>query len=178
MSFTLIIIAITAVISIIAFNNHELFSRLQFNAYQVYHKKQYYRLISHGFVHAGWWHLFVNMLVLYFFGPTVEAYLLQMASMGLIKFPILIFLAFYLLYLTSRHFSSPACVSVRMTFGRKSGFVSESRVPEVLDRCAKWCECQRDRVPLGECRIQERFPRRRLRQIEIGFGERADMILI
>lgn len=94
---TLIIIAITSIISVLAFNNQELFSKLQFNAYQVYHKKQYYRLITHGFIHAGWWHLFLNMFVLYFFGQTVEVYLGYMADQGIIKFPILIYLSFYFL---------------------------------------------------------------------------------
>jgi membrane associated rhomboid family serine protease len=93
---TYLLIAITVIISILAFNNHELFTKLQFNPYQVVHRKQYYRIISHGFIHAGWWHLFVNMFVLYFFGRTVEAYLNLLAVQGIIKFPILIYLVFYL----------------------------------------------------------------------------------
>ncbi|MDD4425143.1 MAG: rhomboid family intramembrane serine protease, partial [Mariniphaga sp.] len=40
----------------------------------ILHRKQYYRLISHAFVHIGWTHLIVNMLVLYFFGRNVEYY--------------------------------------------------------------------------------------------------------
>jgi membrane associated rhomboid family serine protease len=48
--------------------------KLQFNAAQVVHRKQYYRLVSHAFVHVSWTHLIVNMLVLYFFGRNVESY--------------------------------------------------------------------------------------------------------
>jgi membrane associated rhomboid family serine protease len=72
---TWIIIAITAVVSYMAIQNRTLMEKLQFNAAKVVHQKQYYRLISHAFVHSGWTHLFVNMLVLYFFGKPVESYL-------------------------------------------------------------------------------------------------------
>jgi membrane associated rhomboid family serine protease len=97
MSITIVIIIITSGISILAFNNQELFRKLQFNAYQVYHRKEIFRLLTHGFVHAGWWHLIVNMLVLYFFGRTVEYYLNLMAAQGIVKYPILIYLFFYLI---------------------------------------------------------------------------------
>lgn len=95
MPVTYFIIALTALVSIMAFNNYELFSKLQFNAYQVVHKKQYYRLITHAFVHANWWHLFMNMLVLYFFGSVVELYLHQPPPGVVIKFPTLIYVLFY-----------------------------------------------------------------------------------
>lgn len=71
---TYIIIGITAVVSFLAFQNVSLMEKLQFNAAQVIHRKQYYRLISHAFVHVSWTHLIVNMLVLYFFGRSVENY--------------------------------------------------------------------------------------------------------
>jgi len=71
---TYLIIGITAVVSFLAFQNVSLMEKLQFNAAQVVHRKQYYRLISHAFVHVSWTHLIVNMLVLYFFGRNVETY--------------------------------------------------------------------------------------------------------
>jgi membrane associated rhomboid family serine protease len=71
---TYLIIGITAVVSFLAFQNVSLMEKLQFNAAQVIHRKQYYRLISHAFVHVSWTHLIVNMLVLYFFGRNVESY--------------------------------------------------------------------------------------------------------
>ncbi len=40
--------------------------------YRVIHNKEYYRLVTNGFVHADWNHLFFNMLTLYFFGPYME----------------------------------------------------------------------------------------------------------
>ncbi|SHE79847.1 Membrane associated serine protease, rhomboid family [Mariniphaga anaerophila] len=71
---TYLIIGITAIVSFLAFQNVSLMEKLQFNAAQVIHRKQYYRLISHAFVHISWTHLIVNMLVLYFFGRNVENY--------------------------------------------------------------------------------------------------------
>jgi len=72
---TFFIIGVTAVISYITFSNRELANKLQFNAAQIIHRKEYYRLVSHAFIHANWIHLNVNMMVLYFFGRNIEAYL-------------------------------------------------------------------------------------------------------
>jgi len=71
---TTIIIIITAIISVTAFNRPDLMEKLQFNASKIYHQKEYYRLITHGFVHANWEHLIVNMIVLFSFGKAIEAY--------------------------------------------------------------------------------------------------------
>ena len=69
---TYLIIGFTAVISIISFNNGELFSKLLLNPYQVHHRKEWQRMVTHGFVHADWNHLIFNMLSLFFFGEYVE----------------------------------------------------------------------------------------------------------
>lgn len=69
---TIIIIIVTSIISITAFKRSEIFAKYQFNPYQVYHRKQYIRLVSHGFIHADWNHLIFNMISLYFFGGFVE----------------------------------------------------------------------------------------------------------
>lgn len=74
MTITWIIIGITAIVSYMAFQNGELMEKLQFNAAKIIHQKQYYRLISHAFIHANWPHLIVNMMVLFFFGRNIEAY--------------------------------------------------------------------------------------------------------
>jgi membrane associated rhomboid family serine protease len=66
------IIIFTVVASIIGFNNEVLFDQLKFNAFDVKHSNQWYRFFSYGFLHAGWVHLFINMLVLYSFGHVVE----------------------------------------------------------------------------------------------------------
>lgn len=71
---TFIIIGATVLVSFLAFQNHDLMDKLQFNAAKVVHQKQYYRMISHAFIHANWSHLLVNMFVLYFFGRGIEQY--------------------------------------------------------------------------------------------------------
>ncbi len=71
---TWLIIGITAFISYLAFQNRDLMNKLQFNAAKIIQEKEYYRLVTHAFIHANWSHLIVNMLVLYFFGPHIEQF--------------------------------------------------------------------------------------------------------
>jgi len=92
---TYLLIAITAAITITAFRREEWFSKLQFNAYQIYHRKEIYRLLTHGFLHANWMHLIVNMIVLFFFGPQVEVYLKQILPENIPYLSRLVYLLFY-----------------------------------------------------------------------------------
>ena len=69
---TFIIIGLTVLISWQAFQNPNLLSKYMLNPYQVKHRKQYYRFLSSGFIHAGWMHLLFNMFTFYFFAQTVE----------------------------------------------------------------------------------------------------------
>ena len=71
---TVIIIAITCIVSILCFNGTLYGNKLIFNAYQVWHRKEWYRMLTSGIIHSGWGHLFFNMLTLYFFGRVVEQY--------------------------------------------------------------------------------------------------------
>jgi membrane associated rhomboid family serine protease len=72
LSITIIIIIITAVISFIAFSNHELMDKLIFYPPDIAQRKQWYRFFSNGLIHADIGHLFFNMLSLYFFGDLVN----------------------------------------------------------------------------------------------------------
>ena len=71
---TLILILITAAVSILCFVGVLNINALKFNAYDVWPRKQGYRMLSYGLVHGGWGHLFFNMLTLFFFGTVVERY--------------------------------------------------------------------------------------------------------
>jgi membrane associated rhomboid family serine protease len=71
-SITLIIIAITAVVSVLAFNNIDLIRRLILWPPALDRDHQYYRLITYGLIHADPQHLLFNMLTLYFFGRAME----------------------------------------------------------------------------------------------------------
>jgi membrane associated rhomboid family serine protease len=92
---TLIIVITTTLISITAFGSEDVFSRLLFNPYQVYHRREYYRLITHGFLHADWMHLIINMFVLYSFGNNVENWLRQLKFSGYIDHPVLVYCLLY-----------------------------------------------------------------------------------
>jgi membrane associated rhomboid family serine protease len=67
-----IIIAITCIVSILAFSNRELSRKLIFNAYLVNHRREWHRMFTSGLLHADYTHLFMNMLVLFIFGREVE----------------------------------------------------------------------------------------------------------
>jgi len=73
-SITLMLVIIISLISILAFSNKEVIKQFQFNAFLIYHKNQYYRMVTHALVHANWEHLLVNMIVLWSFGMAVEHY--------------------------------------------------------------------------------------------------------
>lgn len=72
MSVTLYIILVTVIVSMLCFKNRDLFLRLSLNPYSIIKKNQWYRLLTHGFVHADFTHLLVNMFVLWSFGTAVE----------------------------------------------------------------------------------------------------------
>ncbi|WP_175621972.1 rhomboid family intramembrane serine protease [Chryseobacterium schmidteae] len=71
MNIIILIIAITAIISFIAFNNKEIFEKYKFNVGAIIHRKEYVRILSAGFLHADIMHLLFNMMTLYFFGPVI-----------------------------------------------------------------------------------------------------------
>ena len=66
------IIAITVLISFLAFSNDDLRSKSIFYPYGMHRPDQYYRFLSHGFIHADYIHLFFNMYTLYQFGRIAE----------------------------------------------------------------------------------------------------------
>lgn len=71
---TLILILVTATVSVLCFSRHEAFEAMKFSAYDVWHRRQWHRMISYGAVHGGWGHLLFNMITLYCFGRIVEQY--------------------------------------------------------------------------------------------------------
>ncbi|PIE50617.1 MAG: rhomboid family intramembrane serine protease [Flavobacteriales bacterium] len=71
----IIIIGITCFISYKGFGDRLLFEKYKFNVEAIAKRKEYIRLISSGFLHADWMHLFFNMLSLYFFqGIVITAF--------------------------------------------------------------------------------------------------------
>lgn len=73
MSITLIIIAVTTIVSFIAFSNQKMTDDLIFNPPAVTNHGQWYRFFSSALIHANIGHLFFNMWSFYSFGGVVEA---------------------------------------------------------------------------------------------------------
>lgn len=75
---TLLIIILTVMVSMVCFNSRTRFDKLAFSAYRVVHANEWYRIVTHGFVHADWVHLFVNMFTFYSFGTYLEQWFRMM----------------------------------------------------------------------------------------------------
>jgi membrane associated rhomboid family serine protease len=73
-SITIIIVALTTVVSLALMNNSVGKSRLIFHPVTIQNHGQWYRFISSGFIHADFWHLAINMFVLWSFGTAIETY--------------------------------------------------------------------------------------------------------
>ena len=69
---TLILIAVTVLVSWLAFDRPRLLDRLILWPPAIDRNKQYDRLLTHGFIHADWQHLLFNMITLFFFGRVAE----------------------------------------------------------------------------------------------------------
>lgn len=69
---TIIIIIITALVSIGGFSNQKIVDDLIFYPPAITHRNQWYRFITCGLIHADVGHLLFNMLSLYLFGRFVE----------------------------------------------------------------------------------------------------------
>lgn len=65
------IIIITVLVSIKGFQKINFFEKYKFNVGAIQNRKEYIRLLSAGFLHADFGHLFFNMFSLFMFGNTV-----------------------------------------------------------------------------------------------------------
>ena len=70
---TYVIIGITCLVSIVAFQNDRLFNQLSYSPYSIKRdRSKGCQMLTHGFVHADYSHLLFNMLSLFFFAPALE----------------------------------------------------------------------------------------------------------
>ena len=84
---TLILIAVTVLVTWLAFNNPRLLDRLILWPPAIDRKHQYDRLLTHGFIHADWQHLLFNMITLFFFGRAIESFFASyIGSLGFVLF--------------------------------------------------------------------------------------------
>ena len=75
-SITILIIILTAITSIMAFNNPAMKGTALFYPFAMRERNEWFRFITSGFIHADFLHLGVNMFVLYSFGTTLEKFYL------------------------------------------------------------------------------------------------------
>ena len=102
---TLVLIAITVLVSWQAFEKPQLPGRLILWPPAVDRRRQYDRLLTHGFIHADWQHLLFNMITLFFFGGTIErAFAPYIGPVGFLLFYLsAILVAILPTYLRHRH---------------------------------------------------------------------------
>ncbi len=87
LSITLLLIAITVLVSWRAFHHPRLLERLILWPPAIQRQHQYDRLVTHGFVHADWQHLLFNMITLFFFGRLIEQFFAQyIGHVGFVMF--------------------------------------------------------------------------------------------
>jgi len=87
MPVTLIIIAITCVVSWLAFKNARLMNDLILWPPAISRQREYYRLVTYGVVHADIGHLFFNMFTLFFFGRVMEGFFAsRLGGLGFVLF--------------------------------------------------------------------------------------------
>ena len=102
---TFALIAVTVLVSWLAFERPALLDRLILWPPAIDRKKQYARLLTHGFIHADWSHLLFNMITLYFFGRQIEVVMSKLIGpMGFVLFYLsAIVIAILPTYLRHRH---------------------------------------------------------------------------
>jgi membrane associated rhomboid family serine protease len=69
---TYAIIGFTVLISLLALRDRKVFESMMFEPFVINVRKDWFRLLTHGFIHGNAQHLAVNMFVLWMFGPMVE----------------------------------------------------------------------------------------------------------
>ena len=105
LSITVLLIAATVLVSWLSFNNHQLLDRLILWPPAIERRRQYERLLTHGFIHADFQHLLFNMITLYFFGRLVEqVFVPRVGALGFLLFYLsAIVVAILPTYATHRH---------------------------------------------------------------------------
>lgn len=70
---TIVVLLVTAVVSVVAFRRPDWQERLMFKPTEIFRAKQVERMLTSGFIHADWPHLGWNALSFYLFARTIEA---------------------------------------------------------------------------------------------------------
>ena len=108
MSWMLIILVVTVIVSYRANNRPSLKEQLLYHPYRVKAFKEWHRIVTHAFVHADFTHLALNAFVLFQFGARLEGLMQQ--TLGAAFFPMLYFggIAFAAIPGMVRHHDNPS----------------------------------------------------------------------
>lgn len=71
-SVTILLLMANFLVSLQGFSRLDFMERMNFHVDRILLDKEYYRMVSAGFVHTGWPHLVFNMLTLYFFAQGLQ----------------------------------------------------------------------------------------------------------
>lgn len=94
MTITSVLAILICIVSLYAFSNPEIIQKYKHYPYYEKRKNQYYRMVTSGFLHGGWWHLLINVFVFWEFGKIAEKVYIELFGnqIGSILYVILFFL--------------------------------------------------------------------------------------
>lgn len=90
---TILLIAVNVLVSLLGFSNASFVDKTILWPYRIKRERQYYRMITSGFLHADFVHLFFNMFTLFFFGRNIEIYFSYYGLGGQLTYLLLYFTA-------------------------------------------------------------------------------------
>ena len=88
---TIALVVFISLVSILAFRFKKQSDKYVLFPYKVVHNREYFRVISHAFLHTDYVHLVVNMIVLLSFGSSVENIFQNLETHDVIRSPYLHF---------------------------------------------------------------------------------------
>jgi membrane associated rhomboid family serine protease len=127
-----------------SFNNEGLLRSLIMNPYLISSRKQYYRLLTSGFIHKDHMHLLLNMVTFYFFGGVIEqVFTIIFGSMGGFYFVILYLMAIVVSDLPTvlKHKSNPGYNSLGASGGVAAVVFASIILLPLQDICLYFALC-------------------------------------
>jgi len=144
LTITYALIGLTVLISMYSFNNEGLLRSLIMNPYLIRSRKQYYRLLTSGFIHKDHMHLLLNMVTFYFFGGVIEqVFTIIFGSMGGFYFVILYLMAIVVSDLPTvlKHKSNPGYNSLGASGGVAAVVFASIILLPLQDLCLYFALC-------------------------------------
>ncbi len=114
-SITVILVGVTCLVSYLAMNDSNLKYKLTYSPYSVKHHKRWWLIFTHGFIHADYGHLAMNMFTLYFLGEGVEILMhIHFGDRGMLMYLLLYFggMAFASIPSLFKHGDNPGYLAV------------------------------------------------------------------